>query len=122
MSALGCIKPQSCHTDRCPTGVATQDAGRQRALVVPDKAERVRHFHRSTLSALGALVGAAGLGHPDELRPMHILKRLSPSTVQSFAEVYPRLAGGELLVGSSNEHYARPWARADAGSFAAREA
>jgi glutamate synthase domain-containing protein 2 len=37
MFALGCIQSQSCHTDRCPTGVATQDPSRQRALVVPDK-------------------------------------------------------------------------------------
>jgi glutamate synthase domain-containing protein 2 len=41
MFALGCIQSQSCHTDRCPTGVATQDKQRQRALVVPDKTERV---------------------------------------------------------------------------------
>src|SRR5579863_9307464 len=31
MFALGCIQAQSCHTDRCPTGVATQDRTRQRA-------------------------------------------------------------------------------------------
>ncbi|MFT2526214.1 glutamate synthase-related protein, partial [Escherichia coli] len=36
MFALGCIQSQSCHTDRCPTGVATQNAQRARALVVPD--------------------------------------------------------------------------------------
>jgi hypothetical protein len=94
---------------------------RQRALVVPDKSERVHHFHRSTLIALGELAGAAGLAHPGEFRPTHILKRLSPSAVQSFAEVYPRLAAGELLTGGGNEHYARHWAVADPGSFAARE-
>src|SRR6201996_7298630 len=32
MFALGCIQSQSCHTDMCPTGVATQDQARQRAL------------------------------------------------------------------------------------------
>ena len=37
MFALGCIQSLSCHTDRCPTGVTTQDASRNRALVVPDK-------------------------------------------------------------------------------------
>jgi hypothetical protein len=37
MFAIGCIQSQSCHTNRCPTGVATQDKLRQRALVVPDK-------------------------------------------------------------------------------------
>ena len=37
MFAVGCIQSEYCHTDRCPTGVATQDPTRQRALVVPDK-------------------------------------------------------------------------------------
>ncbi|MFX7825289.1 glutamate synthase-related protein, partial [Acinetobacter baumannii] len=60
MFALGCIQSQSCHTDRCPTGVATQNAQRARALVVPDKAERVYRFHQSTLHALQELVQAAG--------------------------------------------------------------
>jgi glutamate synthase domain-containing protein 2 len=31
MFAVGCIQSQQCHTDRCPTGVATQDRTRQRA-------------------------------------------------------------------------------------------
>jgi glutamate synthase domain-containing protein 2 len=118
MFALGCIQSQSCHTDRCPSGVATQDQGRQRALVVPDKAERVRHFHHHTLEALGELVRAAGLAHPSELRPLHIQRRISQSEVKSFAELYPRLTPGELLGPSGNPEYARLWAMADAGSFA----
>src|SRR5277367_6204852 len=36
MFALGCIQSLTCHTDRCPTGVTTQDPIRQRALFVPD--------------------------------------------------------------------------------------
>ncbi|MGO8916192.1 MAG: FMN-binding glutamate synthase family protein [Stellaceae bacterium] len=118
MFALGCIQSQSCHTDRCPTGVATQDPQRQRGLVVPDKAERVRHFHAGTLTALGELVGAAGLAHPSELRPAHILRRISATEVRSFAELYPRLGAGELLRGSTAERYAQFWAEAGSGSFA----
>ena len=64
MFALGCIQSQSCHTDRCPVGVATQVRTRHRALVVGDKAERVFHFHESTLHALAEFVAAAGLDHP----------------------------------------------------------
>ena len=41
MFAVGCIQSQSCQTDKCPTGVATQDPTRARALFVPDKLERV---------------------------------------------------------------------------------
>jgi hypothetical protein len=58
MFALGCIQSQSCHTDRCPTGVATQDPVRQRALVVPDKSERVFNFHHNTL----AIISICGRG------------------------------------------------------------
>jgi hypothetical protein len=34
MFAVGCLQSQQCHTDRCPTGVATQDRLRQRAIVI----------------------------------------------------------------------------------------
>ena len=114
MFALGCIQAQTCHTDRCPTGVTTQNPWRQRALVVGDKAPRVYQFHQSTLAALGDLVGASGLAHPNELRPMHILKRISPSEVKSFAEVYTFLGHRELLAGTGNQQYAEQWALADA--------
>lgn len=69
MFAIGCIQSQSCHTNKCPTGVATQDPLRQRALVVPDKAERVRNFHRNTLKGLAEMLAAAGLEHPRSSKP-----------------------------------------------------
>ncbi|MEO0683402.1 MAG: FMN-binding glutamate synthase family protein, partial [Pseudomonadota bacterium] len=71
MFAVGCIQAQACHTNACPTGVATQDKLRQRALDVGDKSVRVARFHANTLRALGDLAGAAGLNHPAELRPHH---------------------------------------------------
>ncbi|MGE0036404.1 MAG: FMN-binding glutamate synthase family protein [Xanthobacteraceae bacterium] len=117
MFALGCIQAQTCHTDRCPTGVSTQDPWRQRALVVDDKASRVHQFHRNTMAALGDLVGASGLAHPNELQPMHILKRISPSEVQTFADVYTFLDHRELLAGTGKPHYAEQWALADALAF-----
>src|SRR5262249_18775243 len=52
MFSVGCIQARSCHANKCPTGVATQDRLRQRALVVRDKAVRVANFHRNTLKAL----------------------------------------------------------------------
>jgi hypothetical protein len=85
---------------------------------VPDKAERVRQFHDSTLKALGELIGAAGLAHPRELRRMHIQRRISPTEVRSFAEIYPTLSDGELLTGCGDPAYIRHWALADSSSFA----
>jgi glutamate synthase domain-containing protein 2 len=117
MFALGCIQSQSCHTDRCPTGVATQDPTRQRALVVPDKSERVANFHRATLESLGELTGAAGLDHPVDFKREHISRRVSARDVVSFADLYPALRPGELIAGTENAAFRRAWAMADADSF-----
>jgi glutamate synthase domain-containing protein 2 len=117
MFALGCIQSQSCHTDRCPTGVATQDPTRQRALVVPDKSVRVANFHRATLESLGELTGAAGLDHPAEFRREHISRRVSASNVASFGDLYPVLKSGELLTGTDNPIFRKAWAMADPDSF-----
>jgi len=122
MFAIGCIQSLSCHTDHCPTGVATQDPTRQRALRVPDKAPRVHQFHAATLEALNELIAAAGLAHPSELRAEHFSRRVSSSQVKSFAELYPPLTPGALLRGTDDPRFAEAWAMADAHSFAPRRA
>jgi glutamate synthase domain-containing protein 2 len=119
MFALGCIQSQSCHTDKCPTGVTTQDKTRQRALVVPDKAERVYNFQRATLEALAELVAAAGLDHPTQFAPAHFSRRVSPQEVKSFTELYPTLTPGELIAGTSDKRYEAAWAMANAHEFRA---
>jgi len=117
MFALGCVQSLSCHTDRCPTGVATQDPWRQQAIVVPLKAERVARFHRNTLKALAELVGAAGLDRPGAVHRGMIMQRRPPHEGQTFAEVYPELAPGSLLRGEAESGYQRPWALARADRF-----
>ena len=120
MFAIGCIQSQSCHTDRCPVGVATQDATRQGALVVGDKAQRVANFHRATMASLAEVVAAAGLDHPAGFTAHHISRRVSPSSVRTFAELYPELKPGELLTGTDDPRFKAAWAMASAESFAAR--
>ena len=43
-----------------------QDPKLQRALIVPDKAERVHNFHRNTVHALAELIAAMGLDHTND--------------------------------------------------------
>jgi glutamate synthase domain-containing protein 2 len=120
MFAIGCIQSMSCHTNRCPTGVATQDLSRQRALVVPDKAERVRQFHDRTVAALGDMLAAAGLSHPDELMPHHIVHRVSQTEIKQFDQVHHFLKSGSLIDESCSLPYYRDnWHRAQARSFEA---
>ena len=99
MMALGCIQAQTCHTGNCPTGVTTQDPVRARALVVPDKAQRVFNFHRSTLIALKDLVQAAGLKHPQEITAHHIVRRITDTEVRLLANLITRVEPGSLLSG-----------------------
>jgi len=118
MFALGCVQSLSCNTNRCPTGVATQDLGRQKALVVPDKAERVANFHRLTVKALADMLAAAGLTHPDQLQPHHMVRRVSLTEVKPFADLHTFLEPGVLLDGRSPDgFYNVMWSRASADVF-----
>lgn len=117
MFALGCVQAQKCHTDRCPTGVTTQDPRRQRAIVVDDKATRVLNFHHHTVRALGEMVAAAGLYHPTELCPRNISYRLSPTMIRTANRVFTFLKPGELLEGTDQPGYREFWKMATADSF-----
>jgi hypothetical protein len=119
MFSLGCIQSLSCHTDRCPTGVTTQDPSRNRALVVPHKIERVYNYHRATLQALAELLAAAGLEHPQQIRPIHFSQRSSTTEVCSFAKLYPSLRPGELIDGTNDVRFRDAWSMARAESFSA---
>jgi glutamate synthase domain-containing protein 2 len=118
MFSLGCIQSLSCHTDRCPTGVTTQDKTRSRALVVEDKTERVRNFHRSMLAALAELTAAAGLDHPRSFRPIHFSRRVGGEETMTFAELYPALESGELIAGARGEAWREWWEMARPDRFA----
>jgi len=118
MFAIGCIQSQSCHTNKCPTGVATQDPLRQRALVVPDKAERVYHFHRNTLKGLAEMIAAAGIQHPSQLEAKHLVRRVTATEIRLFSHLHYFLKPGELLSGNiEGEFYERIWRMARSDSF-----
>ena len=119
MFALGCIQAQTCHTGTCPTGVTTQDPKRQLALVVPDKAERVRNFHAHTLEALRELLEAAGLKAPQEVTPQHVMRRISETQAVPLSSLLDTVAPGALLQDAPERWPTlfREWSRASAHSF-----
>jgi glutamate synthase domain-containing protein 2 len=121
MMALGCIQAQTCHTGKCPTGVTTQDPVRQQALIVPDKAERVRSFHRSTLHALQEIVQAAGLQHPQDVTAHHIVRRLTDTEVRLLSHLLMKMEPGALLTEPQTQHtvFKNYWPLANADSFQA---
>jgi glutamate synthase domain-containing protein 2 len=124
MFALGCIQAQSCHTGHCPTGVTTQDPVRARALVVPDKADRVLRYHQNTLHALKELVQAAGLLHPHEITADHIVRRGGAQVVHRLSNLLTFAKPGQLLAAEAGQaSWPQPvfeeyWRRTRADSFA----
>ncbi len=119
MFALGCIQAQSCHNDMCPSGVATLNPKRWRKLDVADKSARVHLYHDNTLRALRDLIGAAGLEHPQQLGPEHILRRVSATEVRSLAALFSYLQPGELIDRVPTHAVFRDfWAEARSDSFA----
>src|SRR5699024_9008341 len=122
MMSVGCIQAQICHPGLCPTGVTTQDPVRQRALNVDDKAPRVTQYHANTLNALRELLQSAGLTHPDELTPYHIVRRISDSRIPLMAPVLKTLKPDALPYTLEHpQHIVRLyWPFANAYSFAPR--
>jgi len=116
MFALGCIQAMKCHTNRCPTGVATQDAGLSRALHVPDKIERVANFQRATVASAAQMVASMGLENFAELEPSMLNRRIDCARTRTYAEIYEWLMPGELLE-CPPESWLSDWIEASAEEF-----
>ncbi len=97
MLALGCIQALRCNSNHCPTGVATQDPNLVAGLVPSEKAVRVTSFQRETVESVSEIMGAMGIRSPENLRPWHIMRRISPTEVYHYGEIYDFLEDGELL-------------------------
>ncbi len=117
MFSIGCLQSQSCHTNTCPVGVATQDARLGRALNVKDKSARAYNFHRNTVGALAEVVGAAGLEHPSQLCPDHIFERRNTTEVHTLQRIYQFLEPGQLLDGGAPVYLQEYWERSSAQAF-----
>lgn len=118
MMALGCIQALKCNSNHCPVGVATQDKSLMAGLVPSDKQARVANFHRQTMTSFSEMLGAIGLRHSSELRPWHVMHRVSPTETKHYGELYHYLEPGELLQEPLPDEYRRACDAASADSFA----
>lgn len=97
MFSLGCIQSRHCNTDKCPTGIATQDPSRYENLDIDLKGDRVKNYHRSMIHHLVDLLAVSGLTHTEQVLPRHINRRVSENHVATYAEIYPTLDDDCLL-------------------------
>lgn len=116
MMSVGCVQAQSCNTNKCPTGVATQDPARARAINVEDKALRVRNFHHATVHACFELVGAMGYDNPDVPTAADLFTRYNEG-LKHFDQMYTPLIHGQLLSDSIPDAYHGDWLKASSNKF-----
>ncbi|RAV30131.1 FMN-binding glutamate synthase family protein [Sinomicrobium soli] len=64
MMSIGCIQAQACHTNRCPSGVATQNKWLQRGIDVPLKSDRLAQYFDTFRKELLEITHACGYEHP----------------------------------------------------------
>ncbi len=113
MMALGCIQALVCNTNKCPTGVATQNKELMNGLVVNDKAKRVFNYHEDTVKTFVELMGAAGLDSPTQLSRSHIYRRVFMNEVRTFEDIFPSVAYGTMQNGQVPERYKDDYLKAD---------
>lgn len=68
MLSIGCIQAKICHTNRCPSGVATQSAWLQRGIDVPLKSERAAQYFKTFRKEFLEITHAAGYEHPCQFK------------------------------------------------------
>ncbi|WP_171235063.1 FMN-binding glutamate synthase family protein [Ruegeria sp. HKCCA6837] len=115
--AVGCIQSLHCNTNRCPTGIATQDQERAKAVNVPQKRQRVHRYHDATMESFREILGAMGYEKVTDLHPSDILRRSTDEKEFTYADLYERLPEGGLLSDSVPAGFASDWERASAQRF-----
>jgi glutamate synthase domain-containing protein 2 len=88
MLAIGCIQAQKCHTDRCPTGVATQDRWRSSGLDPASKSVRLANYVKTLRRDLLKVAEACGVEHPGLITTDSIELLHNGTTAQPLRDVY----------------------------------
>ncbi|WP_372622724.1 FMN-binding glutamate synthase family protein, partial [Alteromonas stellipolaris] len=117
MLALGCVQSLSCNTNKCPTGVATQDPKLTKGLDVTDKSERVYRFHKKTLHALMDMLSSTGHVSTTELNRTHIFRRINQASIARYDEIFPLVKTGTLLGDDIPERFKLHVKEANSDSF-----
>ena len=88
MLAIGCIQAQKCHTDTCPTGVATQNAWLSHGLDPALKSVRAANYVRTLRRDLLKVGEACGVEHPGLIDSGSVEVLTGRSAATPLHEVY----------------------------------
>lgn len=116
--SIGCIQAIRCNTNTCPSGVATQDPKRWRAVDVDVRKQNVANYHNQTIDSFLDMVGAMGYVDPDELTQRDMFRRVANHLNRSYADIYDQIEPEHFLKGGEiHPDYRHDWEKARAESF-----
>ena len=87
MLSLGCIMARECHSNTCPSGVATQNPRLSKGLNPTDKSVRVYNYHNETIHILKELLAAMGIDKTSDISK-NMLNRRVDGVIKSFGDLY----------------------------------
>lgn len=88
MLSLGCIQALECHTNHCPTGIATQNKRLEKALNIEAAANRVAKYADSLYKETQMLAESCGYKSPSEITPDDIMVVTSPGHLDYLSELH----------------------------------
>ena len=88
MMSIGCIQSQKCHTDHCPTGVATQNAWLTRGVDPVSKGQRCAQYIRTFRHEMVKVTEAVGVAHPGLITADDIDVMCGDYEARTLREVY----------------------------------
>ena len=63
IQAVGCVGARICNTNKCPSGVATQDPGLRALIDVEESAQRLARFFGAATDLMKVMARACGHDH-----------------------------------------------------------
>jgi glutamate synthase domain-containing protein 2 len=114
--SLGCTQQRECYKGTCRAGLATQDPELFEHFQIQEGIQKAYSFHAITIQELLSLLSIAGVSHPNQIKPMHIHKRIDLLNTQPLDELYEFIKPGSLLAPFASmlpKIYQKAWQLAD---------
>ncbi len=105
MMSIGCIQAQVCHTNRCPSGVATQNKWLQQGINVPLKSDRLAQYFKTFRKEFLEITHAAGYEHPCQFKMNDIQVNVDDDYLSSDLEAVYGYKKADVAFSSMQELY-----------------
>jgi glutamate synthase domain-containing protein 2 len=86
--ALGCIQALECHSNACPTGIATQNKKLEKALDIEAAAKRVENYAKTLYKEAQMLAESCGYHTPEDITDDDIMVVSSPGHLDYLSKLH----------------------------------